>query len=216
VTLRNLSEASAASAEIGLRELLSSLGSVAAELKRSLLGTLVDQGGVSASLAAMSLPRNAHALLLRADVVAAIHSAFDRVSNGCAHLRRRVLLYELIEGGCQPLSMRFAEVVAHVLQSTRVSCGQTAMQVPKPPLLVNAMQARVAYQRLVSMIEAYERAVPVTPTLVGAGQDNDGGDVDNGAVRAARCRLLKDAAGTKTVVAAPLGNRWASYGVVLG
>ena len=202
VTLRNLVDADAAASELTLRDVLATTNAIAAECKASLLGALVDGGqGVSASLGALSLPRHAHVLLLRSDVVAAISSTYDRVLNACAHLRREISLWELCEGGSHFLSHRWAECVAHQLQSTRASVGLTSMQVPRTPLVVNAIQARVAHQRLVAAVAAYFEAVPRAPRV---------DDPQN--VRKSREAVLRAAGQAKRVVA-PLGNRAYAYGL---
>lgn len=138
-------------------------------------------------------------LLLRSDVVAAIVSTYDRVLNACSHLRREVSLWELCEGGSQFVSHRWAECVAHQLQSTRASCGLTTMQVPRTPIVVNAMQARIAHQRLVAAIVAYLNAVPRAPKV---------DDPSN--VRKSREATLRAAGATKRVVA-PLGYGGRAY-----
>ena len=169
MTLRNLADASASASEIGLRELLNTINGVSTELKNSVLGTLVDQSGVASSIACLSQPQHSAVLHLRSDVLAAIGTAYDRAINHCGDLRRQVTLWELVEGGNAGLSLRFAEVVAHLLQATRVSSGSasvgTGTQLQKTAIVTNAMQARVSFDRLRHAVAAHLDAVPRGPRL---------------------------------------------------
>ena len=206
VTLRNLAQANEAATTVHLGDLLRTINGVASELKSSLLGALVDEGGVASELNALTLPRNSATLLLRADVVAALHAAFDRVTQECADLRRSITLWELCE--CAPtLSLRFAEVVAHMLSASRVRTGTAsvgaAVQIPKSLIATNAITARVSFQRLRHAIIAHLQVVPRAPALppLPAASTTESTAAYRESLRKARTDTLAQAATAARVVA---------------
>ena len=132
VTLRNLATAEAEATQLTLGQVLEDVNAIAESLERTLLASSVASAGISSHEA--SLPRNCQTMLVRPDVLAAIGSAFDRVAHrpsmppmtasrcgvgGPAQRKRGITLYELIEGPCDQMTERFAEVVAMLLSATR-------------------------------------------------------------------------------------------------
>ena len=109
------------------------------------------------TLTELSHPANSYFVNIKADAVTAIRVALDRLN---VELRikgasRSVSLWELVEGGCQPLSTRFAEFVGYVLIQARSSTGVSALYVSQHAIQTNAIQARVSLQRLVHMATVY-------------------------------------------------------------
>ena len=88
---------------------------------------------------------------LRPDAVAAIRIAHERmnVEMGLRGAGRRLSLWETIEGGCSMLTTRFAEFAGHVLVQARSTTGISAMYVAPQAMHTNAIQARIALERLV-------------------------------------------------------------------
>ena len=126
-------------------------------------------GSGDATLAELSEPRNCFCVALRSEVTAAIKTAADRLAAELASMGvRRVHLYELVEGGCQLLSQRFAEFVGHVLQQARSSTGISSQYVGRDAIVLNISQGRIALGRLSRAVVAYVRAVPRAPAF-GAG-----------------------------------------------
>ncbi len=98
---------------------------------------------------------------MKADAVAAIRSTHERLNVELGRrAHRRLHLWELIEGGCMPLSTRFAEAVGHVLVQARSSTGVSAMYVSHQNMYTNASQARTALAKLVSAASVYTARVP--------------------------------------------------------
>jgi len=207
VTLTNLAQAHADASEVGLKELLHTLNFVAAQLRDSLMGDVVDQHGVAASIDALSLPRHSAVLMLRHDCLAAIEQAHDRLVNHCGDLRRPITLYELCEGGNSTLSLRFAEAAAHLLQATRHQMGTASVgksvQLRREAIITNAMHARVNFDRLRHAVIAHLRACPQPPTLP-----------KNGSVTAQREALLARASSVPRVVFQPSAWGANAYGRV--
>ena len=89
-------------------------------------------------------------------MVAALKSAHDKLSVEMAFQGvREIKLWELVEGGCDDLSMRFAETTALVLAQLRASGGVNAMYVPKHAIETNALQARMSMTKLSNLAAAY-------------------------------------------------------------
>ena len=160
VALRNLSAGEQTASKPTLAQLLSSINQVGAQMQRSLESTLTQPGTSSASLTELSHPANAYFVSIRADATAAIRIAHERLNSelGLRGAPRRLSLWELID--CT-LTTRFAEFVGHVLVQARSSTGISAMYVSAQSLHTNAIQARVALQRLAAAAVAYVISVTV-------------------------------------------------------
>ena len=161
VAVRNLQSSDASAPKPTLSQLLASLSQVGAQMQRSLEQTLAPPGAASASLAELSHPANCYFVTLRPDAVAAIRIAHERmnVELGLRGAGRRLSLWETIEGGCTMLTTRFAEFTGHVLVQARSTTGVSAMYVSPQAMHTNAMQARVALERLVHAGGAYTYSV---------------------------------------------------------
>ena len=161
VAVRNLQSSDASAPKPTLSQLLASLSQVGAQMQRSLEQTLAPPGAASASLAELSHPANCYFVTLRPDAVAAIRIAHERmnVELGLRGAGRRLSLWETIEGGCTMLTTRFAEFTGHVLVQARSTTGVSAMYVSPQAMHTNAVQARVALERLVHAGGAYTYSV---------------------------------------------------------
>ena len=162
VAVRNLQTATAEKPT--LNQLLASLANVGGQLQRSLEATLTQPGASSGSLAELSHPANCYFVSLKADAVAAIRIAHERlnVELGMRGVPRRIHLWELVEGGSHMLATRFAEFCGHVLVQARSSTGISAMYVSQQALMTNSVQARITLERLthVGLVYAGGVAVP--------------------------------------------------------
>lgn len=175
VAVRNLKSKDANAPKPTLSQLLSGLTQVGHQMQASLEQTLVQPGGASASLAELSHPRNCYFVSLRPDAVAAIRIAHERmnVELGMRGGSRRLSLWETIEGGCSMLTTRFAEFAGHVLVQARSTTGISAMYVAPQAMHTNAIQARVALERLVHGAVAYAYSVAAPNLAVLEAQEAD-------------------------------------------
>jgi len=94
---------------------------------------------------------------MKPDAVAAIRTAHELLNTELGALggRRRLTLWELVEGGCQVLTSRFADLCGFMLVQARTSTGVSAMYVSHQSIYTNASQARVALAKLVAAASAY-------------------------------------------------------------
>ena len=160
VAVRNLRDG-AAGAKTSLSELLQSLAGVGEQLQASLETTLTQPGAATASLTELSHPANSYYISLRTDAIAAIRVAHERlnVELGIRRASRRLHLWELVEGGCTPLSTRFAEFAGHMLVQARSATGVAALYVSQHAIQTNAYQARMALDRVVRVAALYAERV---------------------------------------------------------
>ena len=138
-----------------LSVLLQSLTSVVHKMHCQLTETLQGSADGSHNLTPGDLasPRNSYFVSLRDDVTAAIRTTVDRFHNEMGS--RRPSLWELVEGASPSLSLRFAELVGHVLVQTRNSTGVSAMYISVTQQRQTAFQARMALMRLISEARKY-------------------------------------------------------------
>ena len=132
-------------------------------MQSTLEQTLAEPGAASASLVELSHPSNSYFVSLRTDAVAAIRTAHEMLNTELGALggRRRITLWELVEGGCQVLTNRFATLCGFMLVQARTSTGVSAMYVSHYMIYTNATQARNALAKLLTAASAYLRAVSV-------------------------------------------------------
>ena len=159
VALKNLTESP--DAPPTLKDVLAGLANVGVQMQSTLEQTLSNPGTASASLVELSHPSNAYFVSMRADAVAAIRSAHEMLNSelGAAHSKRRLTLWELVEGGCQVLTRRFAELCGFLLVQARTSTGVSAMYVSHQSIYTNASQARVALAKLLTVASLYANRV---------------------------------------------------------
>ena len=124
VALKNLTEKTNQSPP-ALKDVLSGLANVGVQLQGSLEQSLAEPSAASASLVELSHPSNSYFVAMRPDAVAAIRSAHETLNSelGVVGGRRRLALWELVEGGCQVLTRRFAELCGFLLVQTRTCYG---------------------------------------------------------------------------------------------
>ena len=155
VALKNLTEKPGEAP--ALKDVLAGLASVGLQMQTTLEQSLAEPGAASASLVELSHPSNSYFVSMRPDAVAAIRSAHETLNSelGVVGGRRRLALWELVEGGCQVLTHRFAELCGFLLVQTRTSTGVSAMYVSHQNIYTNVSQARVALAKLVAAASAY-------------------------------------------------------------
>ena len=162
VAVRNLQDPNNPSnKKTKLSDLLHSLANVGAQLQESLETTLTQPGAAGASLAELSHPANCYFVSMRTDASAAIRVAHERLNVELAMRRagRRLSLWELVEGGCTPLTTRFAEFAGYVLVQARSSTGISALYVSQQAIQTNAYQARIGLDKLVRIAMIYATSV---------------------------------------------------------
>lgn len=152
-----------------LATLISSFTPIVSEMHRSLNSELLHSTTATIGFETVATPRNAYHVSLRQDVVTAIRISLDRLHHELR--QRRPSLWELVEGASSHLSLRFAELCAHVLVSTRASSGTSSLYVSSTQVATNALQTRVALGRLVSESRAYLSAFPQPDFLKEDGRD---------------------------------------------
>ena len=83
-------------------------------MQSTLEQTLAEPSAASASLVELSHPSNSYFVSHAPDAVAAIRTAHETLNTELGALggRRRLTLWELVEGGCQVLTRRFATCAA--------------------------------------------------------------------------------------------------------
>ena len=180
VALKNLTESPATPPT--LKEVLAGLANVGVQMQGTLEQTLSDPGAASASLVELSHPSNCYFVSMRPDAVAAIRSAHEMLNSelGVHHVRRRLTLWELVEGGCQMLTRRFAELCGFLLVQARTSTGVSAMYVSHQSIYTNASQARVALAKLLAAASLYAERVPAPVYDSPDTQDERGRTLTNG------------------------------------
>jgi hypothetical protein len=183
VAMRNLSESERAP-KTPLVALLSGLSDVGVEMQAALEKVLVQGGaGASATLEELSHPSNAYYVSMRADAMASIRTGHERLNVELGAVgRRRLALWECVEGGCAPLTTRFAEFCGFLLAQARASTGVAAMYVSQQAIYTNSQQARIALARLVAVGLLYATRVPPMDTS----------PTDGVNLRLARNKVLQD------------------------
>jgi hypothetical protein len=160
VALKNLTQPNQAPPK--LQDVLSGLAEVGVQMQSTLERTLAEPGAASASLIELSHPSNSYFVSMRADAVAAIREAQEKVNCELGALggTRRLMLWELVEGGCTVLVQRFAELCGYLLVQARTSTGVSAMYVSHQNIYTNASQARISLARLTAAACEYLARVP--------------------------------------------------------
>lgn len=138
---------------LSLASLIASFSPIIKEMHHSLNAELLGTTSASVGMDTLAVPRNSYFVSLRDDVVAAVRVALDRLHHELG--QRRPRLWELVEGASSSLSLRFAEMVGHVLVATRASSGTSSLYVSSSHVATNALQCRVALGRLVSESRGY-------------------------------------------------------------
>ena len=160
VALKNLTQPNQAPPK--LQDVLSGLADVGAQMQSTLEQTLAEPGAASASLIELSHPSNSYFVSMRADAIAAIREAQEKLNceMGVLGITRRMMLWELVEGGCSVLVQRFAELCGYLLVQARTSTGVSAMYVSHQNIYTNASQARISLAKLTAAACEYVARVP--------------------------------------------------------
>ena len=159
VALKNLTEKTGETP--ALKDVLAGLASVGLQMQTTLEQTLADPTAPAASLVELSHPSNSYFVSMRPDAVAAIRTAHELLNTELGALggRRRLTLWELVEGGCPVLTRRFADLCGFMLVQARTSTGVSAMYVSHQSMYTNASLARTALAKLVSAASVYTARV---------------------------------------------------------
>ena len=138
-----------------LTEMIGTFNGIVENVHEKLLAELQGNTATSrtSSVADLALPRNSYFVSLKADVVTAIRTSLDRVRHETRS--ERPSLYELVEGACPSLCLRFAELVGHVLVQIRTTTGVSALYVSQQQQYMTALHTRSAMTRLMSEIRGY-------------------------------------------------------------
>ena len=138
---------------VSMASLLSSLTPVVTHLNDTMQTELAGSYAGGMGLSGLSNPRNSFLVNLRNDVIACLRISLDRLHREMGS--DRVSLWELVEGASSTLSLRFAELVAHVLQATRSSSGSSALYISAHMKANHVLQTRLALSRLVNECGPY-------------------------------------------------------------
>jgi len=157
VTLKNLASAEQAASEISLETLLGTVADISSTLEHALSAAT----SLDAETGVGGTETDSLGLRIRADAIAACLQAYDRVGGDPRGFRRRVSLFELVEAGCERLTVRFAEVVAWILASQR--SVQAMQRSARPPVPVSPQHGRVLLQRLDLVLDNYLAFLPREP-----------------------------------------------------
>ena len=145
-----------------LSKVLKNLAAAGMQMQSTLEAGLTEPGMASATLAELSHPSNSYHVSVRADAMAAIRDAHQRVNTELALHGggRRLALWELVEGGCAVLTLRFADFCGFLLVQKRSSTGVSAMYVSNQSIRTNSSQARISLARVIFATLAYIGRVP--------------------------------------------------------
>lgn len=168
VAMQNMLDQSA-NKELPLAKLVQDFNSIVTSVHTSLSRELEQGLGANGSVAQLAEARNSYFVSLRPDVCAAIRSAVDRFHHEIGS--QRPCLWELVEGASPSLSLRFAELVGHVLVQTRNSTGASALYVSAAQQAQTAAQARMGLLRLSSEAQHYLASAPVPNFADDQGRD---------------------------------------------
>jgi len=154
-------------------DLMARLQQLASIVREGMLGALHQQGtdGARSSLEYLSRPRNSYLVRLKPESFAAIKAAYSvfctewRTRYGVQH--RRPSAWECVEGVDMNLTNAFAEFAAHKMAHSRMFGSSHAGYIGATPARANAIQLRVALQKLVARAHEYVQLVP--PPNYGAG-----------------------------------------------
>ena len=160
MALKNLSGGERRAAQ--LQEVLTGLADVGVQMQSTLEQTLAEPGAASASLVELSHPSNSYFVSHAPD---ASRRSGRRTRSSTASWarwagRRRLTLWELVEGGCQVLTHRFADLCGFLLVQARTSTGVSAMYVSHQNIYTNASQARISLAKLTAAACEYVARVP--------------------------------------------------------
>ena len=166
-----------------LSKVLQDLAKAGRTMQTTLEEGLTEPGMASATLAELSHPTNSYFVSMKPDVLAAVREGHEKLNCELAMLTgngRRLSLWELVEGGCDVLTNRFADFCGFLLVQKRSSTGVSAMYVSHAQIHTNASQARIALARLVAAASVYAARVPMPKFNVGDNlSDTEAADASN-------------------------------------
>ena len=159
---------------MAIGDLMRKLQALASNVREGMLNSLNQQSvdGARSSLEYLSRPRNSYLVRLKPEGFAAIKAAY---SVFCTEWRgkfamglRRPSAWELIEGVDMHLTNAFAELTAHKLAHARMFGSSHAGYIGATPARANAIQLRMALQKVVARAVEYVQLVAPPNYRLGA------------------------------------------------
>ena len=156
-----------------LVDLMERLQRLAMQVREGMLDAINQSSidGTRSSLEYLSRPRNSYLVRLKPEAFAAIKAAYSTFStewrNKLQMSMRRPSAWECIEGTDMNLTNAFAEFCAHKMAHSRMFGSSHAGYIGATPARANAIQLRMALQKLVSRAHEYVQLVP--PPVYSAG-----------------------------------------------
>ena len=156
-----------------IADLMARLQDLAGGVRESMLDSLNQSStdGARSSLEYLSRPRNSYLVRLKPEAYAAIKAAYSTFSTEwrghSASGMRRPSAWECIEGVDMHLTTAFAEFCAHKMAHSRMFGSSHAGYIGATPARANAIQLRMALQKLVGRAQEYVQLVP--PPVYSAG-----------------------------------------------
>jgi len=167
VALKQLADKEATSVPPTLSELLGIIADTAGPAREATMQAMASAG--SKSIAQLRSVEHSGTLRLSAVSQAALQSAVSKLAS------TGVTAWELVEGGNEELTTRFAELVAAILTTTTMTTHTTEEKpVPMSHLHLAATKARVVFQKVESAACVYRAAVP-PPSLADLASDDAAG-----------------------------------------
>ena len=146
-----MGDSSKSAGEVTLKKLISGLGEVGLAFQNTLDARLRADVGTSPEAAGSS--SNAYMIRLKPDVGVAIRRAHQLLMSELKHSyghKRKILVYELVEGTDGDLSSYFAELAASLLQNQRMSATAVSVYIGPSQKMLNSLAVRVALGRCVN------------------------------------------------------------------
>lgn len=142
-----------------LARVLEAVGDAAEHARDAVLQTMVASTSGEQTLAELRRPEVSGTVRLSAPLVSALQSAASKLAS------TRVTLWELVEGGCEELTTRFAELVAGILKhsAAMMVTREDEKPLPLPNLQLIAAQTRILFQKTEAAATSYRRSVGAPP-----------------------------------------------------
>jgi hypothetical protein len=138
---------------------LEAVGDAAEHARDAVLQTMVASTSGDQTLAELRRPEVSGTVRLSAPLVSALQSAASKLAP------TQITLFELVEGGCEALTARFAELVAGILKhsAAMMVTREDEKPLPLPNLQLIAAQTRILYQKTEAAAASYRRSVGAPP-----------------------------------------------------
>ncbi|MGZ0213947.1 MAG: hypothetical protein ACKVI4_15845 [Actinomycetales bacterium] len=164
-----------------LMDLMERLQRLAGQVREGMLNALHESSsdGARSSLEYLSRPRNSYLVRLKPEAYAAIKAAYSTFSTEWRGKMgmglRRPSAWECVEGTDMNLTTAFAEFCAHKMAHSRMFGSSHAGYIGATPARANAIQLRMALQKLTSRASEYVQLV--APPNYAGGVDGYGAEM---------------------------------------